>query len=164
MTSHRWVVADGELPAWVPGRRLPLHERDWAWRTRLRSLPVVGHFYRGLVGLFGVAVVLLGLVMVPFPGPGWPVVFLGLLVLATEFPTAHRLLGWVRGRVVGFARWLRRQGPGVRGAVMVATCATAAAIVWGVIFLIGQPPGLPASWSALLTRWGGLPAEPIWAR
>ncbi|MDB4971830.1 MAG: hypothetical protein JWN48_171, partial [Myxococcaceae bacterium] len=40
--------------------------------------------------IFGGALVLLGVVMIPLPGPGIPVVVAGLFVLSTEFAWAAR--------------------------------------------------------------------------
>ena len=45
------------------------------------------------VGIFiaGWIVVLVGLILVPLPGPGWVVAFVGLSLLASEFAWAARL-------------------------------------------------------------------------
>jgi len=40
----------------------------------------------------GLAVVAVGIVLIPAPGPGWLVVFAGLAILATEFTWAEMLL------------------------------------------------------------------------
>ncbi len=40
--------------------------------------------------IIGVPVVLLGIVLLPAPGPGTLVIIAGLAILATEFPWAHR--------------------------------------------------------------------------
>ncbi len=171
MSASRWVPAGEGGPAGhaatpdaVVAEPVPLHLRDWAWRRRLRSLPGVGHLYKLLVGLVGLFVVVVGLIMVPFPGPGWAVVFVGLFILATEFPHASRLLFWVRGKVVAFGHWLKRQGWGVRLGMLAVTSLTATAIVWCVAFVVGLPPGLPSAWGDLLTQWAGLPREPLWKR
>jgi tellurite resistance protein TerC/cation:H+ antiporter len=47
---------------------------------------------RTVIALIGMTVVLLGLVMLVTPGPGWLFVFLGLSLLAAEFVWAQRLL------------------------------------------------------------------------
>ncbi|WP_462417437.1 TIGR02611 family protein [Kytococcus sp. Marseille-QA3725] len=160
MTAHRWR-GSGAPP---PPDPVPLHERDWAWRNRLRALPGVGHFYKLLVGLVGLLIVVLGLILVPFPGPGWAIVFLGVLVWATEFPPASRLLSWGRGKVVDFGHWVARRGWPARVALGVVTFLTATVIVWCIAFVFGHPPALPAVVGDLLTRWAGLPPEPVWSR
>lgn len=69
---------------------------------------------RGLVGVVGVAVAVLGLALVPLPGPGWLVVFVGLSILATEYAVVHRfrerLRAQVRDRVAATRdRWQQRR-------------------------------------------------------
>ena len=44
------------------------------------------------VFLAGTGLVVLGLILIPLPGPGWAVVIAGLAVLATEFTWAEWLL------------------------------------------------------------------------
>lgn len=42
------------------------------------------------IGAAGGALVLLGLVMIPLPGPGIPIIIAGIALLALEFPWAAR--------------------------------------------------------------------------
>jgi len=63
-------------------------------RPRLRRLA-------NLVG--GWALVVVGLILVPLPGPGWLVVGIGLLVLSRE-------VRWARGALVRLERFMRRHG------------------------------------------------------
>lgn len=65
--------------------------------------------YLSLVALFGVATMLIGLMLVPLPGPGWLIVFLGLAILGTEFHWARRLTSWARRKLEAFWRWWRRR-------------------------------------------------------
>lgn len=51
------------------------------------------------VTIAGFAVMLVGLVLVPLPGPGWLIVFLGLTILATEYVWAQRLLNFAKQKV-----------------------------------------------------------------
>ena len=62
------------------------------------------------VAVLGGLVVLVGLLLVPLPGPGWAVVVLGLSFLGREFPWAARLSTWARGRVREAVRRVRRRG------------------------------------------------------
>ena len=66
-------------------------EDDWEWRRKIRSNPHSHGIYRVVVGVVGLIIVVLGLIMVPFPGPGWLVVFLGLAIWASEFEWAQRV-------------------------------------------------------------------------
>ena len=68
-------------------------------RARVRALPGGRVAWRIAVSVIGVAVVLIGIVLLPLPGPGWLIIFAGLGILATEYAWAARLLAWVRDRV-----------------------------------------------------------------
>lgn len=48
-----------------------------------------------LVLIVGTAIVILGLVLLPLPGPGWLIIFLGFAVLATEFALAEKVRDWL---------------------------------------------------------------------
>lgn len=87
-----------------PLRRL-LH-RLRAGVARHRALEAA---YRVGVALLGGALTIGGLVLVPLPGPGWLVVFLGLAVLGTEFHWARRIAGWLRRRLESFWAWWKRR-------------------------------------------------------
>ena len=99
--------------------------------------------YRVVVGLVGVAVTVLGLVLVPLPGPGWLIVILGLAILSTEFEPAHRLLTYVRRQVEGWTHWIGRQNWPVRIAVGTATALLVACVLWGVFSVMGVPAWVP---------------------
>jgi uncharacterized protein (TIGR02611 family) len=75
----------------------------------VRSHPVFGVPYRVFVAVVGIAIVLLGLVLVPAPGPGWLIVIGGLGVLSTEFSWARRLLHFTRRTVSAWTEWVLRQ-------------------------------------------------------
>ena len=51
------------------------------------------------VTIAGFFVVLVGLILIPLPGPGWLIVFAGLAILATEYVWAERLLNYAKRRV-----------------------------------------------------------------
>lgn len=83
-----------------------------------------------LVGLTGGLVVLIGLIMVPYPGPGWLVVFGGLAILATEFEFAARLLTYTRGKYDAWANWLKRQNWFIKIAVLGFTGVIVLLTLW----------------------------------
>ena len=112
---------------------------DWWWRRKIRSNRPSRLIYRLVVAVIGLVIVAVGLVMVPFPGPGWLVVFIGLAVWASEFERARRLLRLARGTLEVWTRWLIRQPWWMRGLVLLITIATVAAIFW--LLLIGGVPG-----------------------
>lgn len=68
--------------------------REWVGKQHA-SVEVI---YKGLVGVFGVTVIIAGIILIPLPGPGWLVVFFGLAILGLEFPAAHRLNMWVKAK------------------------------------------------------------------
>ncbi len=53
------------------------------------------------VGVFvvGLAVVVVGVIMLPLPGPGWLVIFAGMAIWATEFVWAQLVLRWTKRKV-----------------------------------------------------------------
>lgn len=104
-----------------------------AWshrREKLRSRPVADFTYRVVVGVVGLAVLLVGIIAIPYPGPGWAIVFLGLAILATEFYWAHRTLSFTRDRYDSTMAWFRRQGWWVQALGALATAAVVVATLW----------------------------------
>lgn len=75
------------------------------WRARIARRPWLNTVYRVLITLIGVLVVIIGLILVPLPGPGWLIVFIGLTVLGSEFHWARKLLGWARAQLSRFWAW-----------------------------------------------------------
>lgn len=83
-----------------------------------------------LVGVVGGLIVLVGLVMIPYPGPGWLVVFAGLAVLATEFERAARVQTFAKERYEAWKRWLLKQTIFVRVCVLSLTGIVVIATLW----------------------------------
>lgn len=67
---------------------LPVHLQLQAWARRR---PITHVFWRLTILLIGVGVLSAGVAMLVLPGPGWAAIFLGLLILGTEFAWAHKL-------------------------------------------------------------------------
>lgn len=67
-----------------------------AIRERVVRLPAGLTVWRVAIGVVGFIIVAGGLVLLPLPGPGWLIIFLGIGVWATEFAWAGRLLRWVQ--------------------------------------------------------------------
>jgi len=65
--------------------------------------------WRVLIGVVGTWVVIIGAILLPLPGPGWLIIFLGLAILATEFVWAQRLLAQARRFVASWTLWVTRQ-------------------------------------------------------
>ncbi|MEU9043383.1 MULTISPECIES: TIGR02611 family protein [unclassified Kitasatospora] len=95
------------------------------------------------VFLVGLAVVGLGVVMLPLPGPGWVVIFLGMGIWATEFVWARLALRWTRRKVAEAAR--RALDPRVRRRNLTVTAIGLAAVVAvGALYLARY--GLVVPW------------------
>ncbi|MFK0283578.1 TIGR02611 family protein [Streptomyces sp. NPDC090499] len=58
------------------------------------------------VGVFviGLAVVAVGVVLLPLPGPGWVIIFAGMAIWATEFVWAQLVLRWTKRKVTEAAQ------------------------------------------------------------
>jgi uncharacterized protein (TIGR02611 family) len=74
-------------------------------RRRLRRHPALHLGYRIVIAVVGTAIIIGGLILVPLPGPGWLIVFIGVAVLGTEFRWAKRLGRWVRAQLQRFWAW-----------------------------------------------------------
>ena len=129
---------------------------DWRWRRTIRSNPHSHLIYRIVVGIIGLAIVAVGLVMVPFPGPGWLVVFLGLAVWSSEFEWAQRLLRVARHTLRVWTEWLKPRSWWIKGLVLLVTLAAVAAVFWLLFLISGVPGYLPDLVEKWLTTVPGL--------
>lgn len=122
---------------------LDAHEDRWVWRARIKSKASTRRLYRTVVGVVGVAIVLLGIVLLPAPGPGWAIIFVGLAVLASEFEWAQRLLDFAKKHVHRWTTWIARQHLVVRLLVGLAILALVLGIFWAYFAVVGVPGWLP---------------------
>ncbi|MGN7779002.1 TIGR02611 family protein [Mycolicibacterium sp. 22603] len=124
-------------------------KRAWArWRDRLRERPVADLIYRSVVGVVGTLVLIVGIIAIPYPGPGWAIVFLGLGILATEFRAAQVVLQWVRIRYDRAMDWFGRQHIAVKALSALLTAAVVIASLWlfGAVSLVAGWAGIDWSW------------------
>ena len=75
------------------------------WREIVRRRPWLNFGYKAMVSILGGAIVILGLILVPLPGPGWLIVFIGMTVLGAEYAWARRLTSWLRMALARFWTW-----------------------------------------------------------
>ena len=117
-------------------------------RERIERKPTLKLAYRIAVGVIGTIVLVAGIFLIPYPGPGWLVVFAGLAILATEFSWAERVLHYARGRYDAWMAWIKRQNPVVRVLVWLATAVVVLATLWliDVFDLVGGWFGLNWGW------------------
>ncbi len=128
---------------------LDAKDDDWEWRRKIRSNPHTHLIYRIFVALLGLVIVVPGLFLVPAPGPGWGIVFLGVAVWASEFEWAQRLLQTARHTLKRWNDLLRPQPWWVKGLVLLMTMAAVAVIFW-LLFLIS---GVPAFFPDTIEEW-----------
>lgn len=104
------ATADGERSEQGLGSKAP------AFIKRSRTLHLSWQ-----VGVFviGLAVVVLGIIMLPLPGPGWVVIFAGMAIWATEFVWAQLVLRWTKRKVTEAAQ--RALDPKVRRRNIILT-------------------------------------------
>ncbi len=92
-------IAEGESP------NHPIRRWLGGVRAQVASRPRLNLAYRILVATLGTLIVLVGIVLIPLPGPGWLIVFLGLAVLSTEFHWARRLSAYAKRMLARFWAW-----------------------------------------------------------
>jgi uncharacterized protein (TIGR02611 family) len=130
--------------------------RRWArWRDRLRERPRFEFFYRIAVGVIGLAVLGVDILAIPYPGPGWAIVFIGLGILATEFTWAGRVLHFARRHYDRWMAWVGRQSVVVKALLGLLTCAIVLLTLWllGAPYLVAKLVGL-GHWTWLQSPLG----------
>jgi uncharacterized protein (TIGR02611 family) len=124
-------------------------KRRWArWRDGLRDRPMADIAYRIVVGVVGLAVLGAGIIAIPYPGPGWAIVFVGLAILATEFEWARHALRFTRERYDRVMAWFKRQGLWVKALGVVFTVAVVVGTLWllGALAFAAKLVGLDRPW------------------
>jgi uncharacterized protein (TIGR02611 family) len=125
-------------------------QRFQDWREAIRRRPAADRIYRLTVAVLGGVIVVGGLALVPLPGPGWLIVFVGLALLATEFEWAHRLEQYVRKRVSDWTHWLGRQSLSIRIMFALLTAGFVAAFLYAVLRVLGVPGWIPDGFVAVI--------------
>ena len=130
------------------GERVSIAARLASWRERLRVLRIINLGYRIVIGVVGLVTLVVGIVAIPYPGPGWAIVFVGLAVLATEFDWARRLLAYARIRYDAAMGWFRRQGTLVQVLGLAFTTAIVVVTMWvfGVLDWAGERVNIEHEW------------------
>jgi len=142
------VRRTGEAGAMVADGTTPTAEQDEVegtagpprWirplRRRVHRVPAGALLWKIGVGVVGAAIVVAGLLLIPLPGPGWAIVFLGIAVWATEFSWARRLLARARRLLRQWTEWLLRLPPLIRALIGLAGLAfllVLAYLVWRLV-------------------------------
>lgn len=105
-------------------------------RARVRAMPGGHLIWRIGVTVAGVLVIVVGIVLLPLPGPGWLIIFSGLGLLATEYPWAMRLLTRARTLVGEWTRWAAGQTLFVRSLLGVASLVFLGAVLVGCWYVV----------------------------
>jgi uncharacterized protein (TIGR02611 family) len=122
-TTERSSSADAGFQPSPPRWLRPM--RNW-----VRRLPGGALIWKLAIGVIGAAVIVLGLLLIPLPGPGWAIVFLGLGLWATEFHWAHRVLSRARIILRQWTGWVRRQSLLVRLLIGLIGLVFLAAVIY----------------------------------
>lgn len=85
---------------------------------------------RVLLGTFGGALLVMGIIMIPYPGPGWLVVFAALALLSREFHWAKRLRDHAKGFYDKWEDWLARQPFAIKSIFWLATATLVIVTIW----------------------------------
>lgn len=117
-------------------------------RDQIREQRRLNLIYRCCVGVVGTGVLLVGIAAIPYPGPGWLIVFAGLGILASEFDWARRLLHFARSKYDAWMDWIKKQHWSVQAAFAILTCAIVLLTLWllGALEMAAGWIGLDWSW------------------
>ena len=88
------------------------------------------HGKKAGTALAGGIVILVGVIMIPYPGPGWLVVFAGFAILSTEFEFAEKALKQLRAKYNQWKIWLVQQPRMVQLAVLAFTGLVVLVTIW----------------------------------
>ncbi len=123
-------------------------ERLRRWREGLRQRRTTNALYRMLVGFTGGLVLAGGILAIPYPGPGWAIVFVGLAILASEFAWARHTLKSVKDRYDRFMKWFAGRPKWMRATGTVLTTV----LVVGTLWMIGALD-MMAGWVGFEQAW-----------
>lgn len=103
---------------------------------------------RLLIGIIGTLVLIVGVIAIPYPGPGWLIVFTGLAILATEFAWAGRVLQFAKGKYDAWESWLNKQKLWIKVAFWLLTAIIVVVTIWLLngYGIINQLLGLNQDW------------------
>jgi uncharacterized protein (TIGR02611 family) len=110
---------------------------------KIRTNPTGRLALRIGIGVLGTLVVALGIVLIPFPGPGWAIVILGLAIWALEFAWARHLLEFTKRHVKRWTDWVKSRPVWVRVLLALATAAFVYGVLVVTLHLMGVPDWVP---------------------
>jgi uncharacterized protein (TIGR02611 family) len=108
-------------------------DEDPGFLDKVRATPTGRLTLKIGIGVLGALVIALGIILIPFPGPGWAIVILGLAIWSLEFAWAKRLLEFTKRNVKAWTSWVGRQSLPVRVVLGVVGLIFVAAVVWASV-------------------------------
>lgn len=123
--STRTVEGEASEEFEVRAPRWLRPSRDW-----VRRAPGGALIWKLLISAIGGVIVIVGLLLIPLPGPGWALVFLGVAVWATEFHWAFRLLQFGRRVLRNWTDWAKRQSLLIRLLLGLVGLLVLAGLAW----------------------------------
>lgn len=115
-----------------------------------------GFLVRPAVLIIGWVVVIVGLITIPFPGPGWLTVFVGVGILSLEVKWAHRLLDWGIKKYEQFFDWYQGKNKPTRYFIIFLICLCVWIAVGSAMFgawYFGAFPALDPVMDFLEQKW-----------
>lgn len=103
-----------------------------------------GFLVRPAVLVIGWLIVVAGFIAIPFPGPGWLIVFIGVGFLSLELHWASRLLTWAIGLYERVSAWYSTRSKLVRYSCATVTCAMVWLAVGGATYVAWRLGAIPA--------------------
>ena len=100
-----------------------------ATRHRIRSTRAGRITLKVAAAVVGGAVIAVGIVLLPLPGPGWLIIFAGLGILASEYEWAARLLRFAKDKVSSWTAWVAHRSRPVQIVIAAAGLALVAGLV-----------------------------------
>lgn len=124
-------------------QKIDPEEDPVVWRRKIRCHPALAPFYRGGVFVLGLALIIVGIPMVPLVGPGWVVIFIGLFLWSTEFMWARKVTQFVKAEVKTFDQWARHLPLKLKIPLVLVTLAFTWLCGYLVLLLLGVPTWTP---------------------
>ena len=110
------------------------------WRMRssatlrlVRANPTGRIVLKVAVAVLGALVVAVGIFLIPFPGPGWAIVILGLAIWAIEFAWAKHLLQYTRRQVSRWTHWMVQRPLPVRVLLGLLCLVFILLVIWASV-------------------------------
>ncbi len=75
-------------------------KHSWRRTPRAVRLPIVF--------IVGWLVVIVGIIDLPLPGPGWVIIFIGFAILASEFTSAAKVRDWLVKNLKAIIAWFQQ--------------------------------------------------------